>query len=239
MSGLPKRFYKKAEVAEINGGWTVRLDGKAVRTPGKATFVLPSAGLAREIAAEWEAQGERIDPDTMPLTRIANTAIDRVRGQEHAVADEIASFAASDLVCYRADAPEGLVEMQVKSWDPVLAWADRELGARLVAASGITHQPQPDASFAAIRREIGAHDAFALAALHTLTTLTGSALLALALIGGALSAAEVWAAAHVDEDWQISRWGEDDEAMARRGKRREEFDAAARVLSHTTKCSGN
>jgi chaperone required for assembly of F1-ATPase len=229
---LPKRFYKIAAIEQTEASWTVLLDGRPVRTPAKAAFAVPAKDLATAIAGEWDAQGERVDPATMPLARLANTAIDRVAGREGAVADEIAAYAASDLLCYRAGEPEGLVEAQRRQWDPVLEWTQDVLGARFQLAEGIIHAAQPEDSLKAVRRELDAFDAFALAALHTITTLTGSVLLALAHARGRLGVEETWAAAHVDEDWQISKWGEDAEAKARRTVRRAEMEAAALFLRY-------
>jgi chaperone required for assembly of F1-ATPase len=207
------------------------LDGKPVRTPGKAPLVLPTRALAEAVAEEWRAQGERIDPLTMPLTKLANSAIDGVSGREQAVMDDIMAHAAADLLCYRARAPRGLAESQVRHWDPVLAWAKDALKAPLVLGEGIVHVAQPQASLDRLRQTLAGRDAFSLAALHVMTSLTGSALLALAVALGRMTPDEAWAAAHVDEDWQISKWGEDGEAAARRKDRRRDFAAAAHTLA--------
>lgn len=233
---LPKRFYKDVSVKdEERGGASLQLDGKPVRTPGKAALTLPARALAEAIAAEWRAQGERIDPSTMPLTRLANSAIDGVAGREQAVIDDIVRHAASDLLCYRAEGPKALIEAQGKHWDPVLAFARDMLHAPLVLSEGVVHVAQPEASLARIRGEIEGIDPFSLAALHVMTALTGSALLPLAVLKGRLSAEEAWDAAHVDEDFQISQWGEDAEAVTRRGNRWRDFAAAARVLKPLTR----
>lgn len=224
---LPKRFYQDA-AADPAG--VIALDGKPVRTPGKAPLALPSRALAEAVAQEWRAQGERVDPGTMPLTRLANSAIDGVAGREQAVIDDILAFAGSDLLCYRAHGPRKLAEAQSKHWDPVLAWAKEALGAPLVLAEGVMHVAQPDASLARLRRQIEGRGPFGLAALHVLTALSGSALLALAVALGRLTPEEAWAAAHVDEDFQIGQWGEDAEAKARREARWRDFAAAARML---------
>jgi chaperone required for assembly of F1-ATPase len=224
---LPKRFYQDA-AADPAG--VIALDGKPVRTPGKAPLALPSRALAKAVAQEWRAQGERVDPGTMPLTRLANSAIDGVAGREQAVIDDILAFAGSDLLCYRAHGPRKLAEAQSKHWDPVLAWAKEALGAPLVLAEGVMHVAQPDASLARLRRQIEGRGPFGLAALHVLTALSGSALLALAVALGRLTPEEAWAAAHVDEDFQIGQWGEDAEAKARREARWRDFAAAARML---------
>jgi chaperone required for assembly of F1-ATPase len=228
--GLPKRFYETVSVEPEGGGYALRLDGKPVRTPLKNLLALPTRALADAVAEEWRAQKERIDPGTMPLTRLANSVIDGVQGREGAVIDDIMAHAASDLLCYRAEAPQGLVSAQQKQWDPLLAWAKDALGAPLETAEGVMHVDQPKASLEAIRRQVQSHEPFSLAALHVMTGLSGSALLALAVALGSLSPEEAWAAAHVDEDWQITQWGEDEEAVARRAHRLSEFKAAARML---------
>ncbi|ODR98642.1 ATPase [Methyloceanibacter methanicus] len=228
---LPKRFYKDVTVSDEDGHAAILLDGRPVRTPGKAHLAVPNAALAEAIADEWRAQGEEIDPHTMPLTKLANSAIDGVEGQEAAVVDDIVAHAGSDLLCYRASGPEGLLALQTQHWDPVLAWAADALGAPLSLAEGIVHVTQPEASLAALRGQIEALNAHALAALHVMTTLTGSALLPLAVARGELSPEAAWEAAHVDEDWQIGQWGEDAEARQRRQNRKRDFEAAARMLA--------
>ena len=201
-----------------------------MRTPLKAEFTVATAPLAKAVAEEWAGQGEHIQPATMPLTRLVNSAIDGALGREDAVMDDIVSHAASDLVFYRADAPEGLIAQQSLSWDPVLAWARNDLGAPFVLAEGVMPVKQPQASLNRVRDRLSGFDAFGLSALHVMTALLGSALLALAVALGRLTPEEAWAAAHVDEDWQISQWGEDTEAAARREQRWRDFVAAARTL---------
>jgi chaperone required for assembly of F1-ATPase len=227
---LPKRFYKDVAVTEGGGRVGLLLDGKPVRTPGKALLTVPGKALAQAIADEWRAQGAHIDPRTMPLTKLANTAIDGVEGRAGAVIDDIMAHARADLLCYRADGPKGLAAQQARLWDEVIAWAKDALHAPLNLAEGVVHVAQPEASLAALRKEIAGLDAFALAALHVMTALTGSALLGLAVALKRLTPEEAWAAAHVDEDFQISQWGEDEEAKARRAARKADFDAAARLL---------
>jgi chaperone required for assembly of F1-ATPase len=230
-SKLPKRFYKTVGIEDAGGeGAALLLDGKNVRTPGKAPLVLPSRALAEAVAEEWRAQGERIDPSTMPLTRLANSAIDGVAGREASVIADILDFAGSDLLCYRAEGPSGLTEAQCRHWDPVLAWVRDGLGAPLVLSQGVTHVAQPEVSLARLKESLAGRDPFSLAALHEMTSLTGSALLALGVALGRLAPEAAWEAAHVDEDFQIGQWGEDEEAAARRQNRRRDFDAAARML---------
>src|SRR5262245_23138081 len=228
---LPKRFYKEATVAPRTGGFAVLLDGRGVKTPAKRDLVLPNEALADAVAAEWAAQGTHIDPAKMPLTRIANSAIDAVVDRRAEVAADIAAFAASDLLCYRATSPAGLVAAQDKHWNPVLDWARDDLGANFVVGDGVVHVAQPKEAVATFEKALAPFDPFRLAALHVMTTLTGSALLALACARGRISVDEAWRAAHVDEDWQIAHWGEDYEAAERRKRRRADFEAAARFIA--------
>ncbi|MBV8792459.1 MAG: ATPase [Pseudolabrys sp.] len=227
---LRKRFFKSAAVAPEGAGFAVRLDGKAVKTPARRTLVAPTRALAEKLAQEWEAQREVIDPARMPLTRLANAIIDAVVDQPRPVAEEIAHYLGTDLVFYRADTPQVLIERQAKHWDPLLDFARNELGARFVLGEGVVHVAQPHEVVASAARAIPA-DPWRLGALSSVTTLTGSALIALALARGALSADQAWAAAHVDEDWNMEMWGRDEIAMARRDARRAEFDAAGAVLA--------
>ena len=229
---LPKRFYRKAAVAGADGGFAVHLDGKAVRTPAKAPLVLPSEPAASLVAAEFEAQAEVIDPVTMPVYRLVNTAIDGVAVDPQAVLEDILRFASSDLLCYRADAPQGLVDRQNEHWDPVIDWARSSLGARFNLAEGVIHVEQPRETIAVLGAHLATRaDPFRLAALHVMTSLTGSALLALAVEQGTLGGEAAWHAAHVDEDWQAEHWGHDSEAVARRNARWRDMDAAIRLLA--------
>lgn len=227
----PKRFYKAVSVAEADGGYQILLDGRAVRTPKKLHLTVPTRSLAEAIASEWAAQGEHIDPATMPLSKLAITAIDGVTGTMTEVAADIVHFAGSDLICYRAEAPEALAEIQAAAWDPVLRWVEEASGARFFLAEGVmpvTQSPEALSRFADLVAPFGA---FALASLHVMTTLTGSAFLAMAVAREHLTPEEAWAKAHVDEDWQIARWGVDVEAADRRARRRTEMLAAAQFLN--------
>lgn len=228
---LPARFYTEVGIVEGEGGFEIRLDGRPIRTPGRAVFVLTRRELAEIAAAEWRDQVDRIDPPTMPMTTLANTAIDRVTTAVDAVSGEIRAYASADLTCYRAASPAGLVARQADHWDPVLAWAEAALGARFILVAGIIHTEQPAASLEAVSKALAPMSPLELAAADIVTTLTGSALIALALAAGALEADAAWDAAHVDEDWQAEQWGADAEAMDRRARRRRDFDAAATVLS--------
>jgi chaperone required for assembly of F1-ATPase len=228
---LPKRFYEVASVSPVDGGYAVHLDGKPVRTPGKALLALPTERAATLVAEEFSAQGETIDPVTMPVMRLVNTAIDGVASDPQAVLEDILRFAASDLLCYRADAPQGLVERQNERWDPVLDWAHSTLGVRFNLAEGVIHVEQPRETIAVLGSHLARRaDPLRLAAIHVMTSLTGSALLALAVDYGALDPETAWAAGHVDEDWQIEQWGQDAEAVARRLARKRDMMAAAGLL---------
>jgi chaperone required for assembly of F1-ATPase len=228
---LPKRFYTDAAVVETPEGFAVRLDGKPVRTPGKALLALPTRAAAQLVADEFSAQGETVDPMSMPVLRLVNTAIDGVAADTQAIVEDVMRFSSSDLVCYRAEGPDSLVARQAEAWDPVLDWARAALGARFFLTEGVMHVEQPRESVAAVglwlrQRE----EAFRLSSIHLMTTLTGSALVALAVEAGGIEADAAWAAAHVDEDWTIEHWGEDAEAAARRAARRRDFDAAVALV---------
>jgi chaperone required for assembly of F1-ATPase len=225
---LPKRFYKSVAVT---GQFGIALDGRSVKTPLKAPLVLPNRALAEAVAAEWEAQIEVINPHTMPLTKLANTAIDRAAAERSKISAEIVEFAGSDMVCYRAENPEGLVLRQTAKWDPIIAWAETELKTSLVTVNTITHQRQSAAALQALESHVTALDSFSFVAVHSLTTLTGSALLAVMTAAGAISTDAAWLAANVDEDWQIETWGKDAEAMIRREGRLSEFLACAKFLN--------
>jgi len=226
---LRRRFYDRASVAAIAHDYAVELDGKPVHTPACRRLAAPTRPLAEAIAAEWEAQREAIDPGKMPLTRLANAIIDGVADKPAPVAAEIEKYLASDLLFYRADAPRGLVERQATRWDPILTWARQTLGAEFRLGEGVVHVAQAEAALAAACAAIPG-DPWRLGAVHVATTLTGSALIALALLRGRLSADAAWQAAHVDEDWNMEQWGRDELAMARRAFRFAEFKAAALIL---------
>ncbi len=228
---LRKRFYERAHIGDAGeGAVAVLLDGKPVRTPARRTLVAPTRDLAEAIVAEWNAHTDVIDPACMPLTRLANAVIDAVVDAPGPVAAEIEKYLGSDLLFYRAETPPGLVEMQSQAWDPVVAWAREQFGARFVLTHGIVHVQQPREAVAAVHPAIP-DDPWQLAAVSSITTLTGSALLALAVALSALDADAAWAAAHVDEDWQMSRWGRDAIALERRAFHHGEFQAAVTVLS--------
>ncbi len=228
---LPARFYKLATVSDAAEGFGVALDGRALKTPKKFPLTVPTRLLAEAIAAEWAAQGPRINPSSMPLTRLANTAIDAVAPNLASVQADIVQFAGSDALCYRAAEPERLAELQAATWDPILAWSAETLGARFLTQTGVLHIAQPEPALEAVARAVAPFSAFQLTALHVMTTLMGSSVLALAVATGSLDATTAWHAAHLDEDWQIATWGSDEEAVARREQRWREMQAAAAFLT--------
>ena len=227
-----RRFYKTVEVRDAGGGaHALTLDGRGARTPGKNRLAAQSRAVMDKAAEEWARQGETLDLSDMPVTRLLNSAIDGVANAMDETRAEIVRYAGSDLLCYRAEEPDALSERQRAAFDPVLDWAAETLGARFVLAAGVMHVAQPPETIAAFRAAIDRFDdPVALAALSVVTALTGSAVVALALARGRLSADEAWRIAHVDEDFQIARWGEDDEATARRAARWRDMEAAAGVL---------
>lgn len=231
MTEFPKRFYKIVAVTGETPPYGIALDGRPVRTPMKALLTLPSRGLAEAIAAEWTAQGEVIDPFSMPLTRLANTAIDRVAPDRARIIAEIAQMAGHDLVCYRAETPEGLRERQAAAWDPIVDWAMEQLDAPFAVTSGVVHVDQPVMVRSALSRWLDSQSDWALTAIHNMATLTNSALVAAHCAVRPGDAAIDWARAHVDEDWQIAHWGQDAEARDRRERRKGEFDACVRLLA--------
>jgi len=224
-----KRFYASAGVGEADGGHTVTLDGKPIKTPSGRTIILPVRSLAQDIAAEWNAQTDTIDPMTMPLTRFANSVVQGVIGNVEAVADDAARYFASDLLFYRASHPEALVAREAAHWDPILFWAAETFSAHFILAEGVVHVRQPDQAIAAAQAALPS-DPWAIAAVHVITTLTGSALLALALFHGEIDHAQAWASAHVDEDWNAEQWGLDEEMAARQAAKLIDFNAAVGVL---------
>ena len=226
-----KRFYAAATARNRDdGSFGIELDGRKVKTPAGHALAVPSRALADAIAGEWNAQGDEIVPSSLPFTRLANSAIDGIVGREGEVVQAILNYAASDLLCYRAESPAELVAKQARLWDPILAWVRAEYDALFKVGAGIKPLDQPPASLEAIRRAIATMGPFQLAALHVMTTLTGSALIALAHAKRFLDADAAWEAAHVDENWQASQWGDDFEAAQRQKKRFSEFLNASRFF---------
>jgi chaperone required for assembly of F1-ATPase len=228
---LPKRFYTDAAVQPMAGGFGVGLDGRVPRTPGMKHVVVPKAPLAEAMAAEWAAQGEHIDPETMPLVRLVNSAVEAGAEAGPALRAEIVKYAGNDLLLYRADHPAGLVRRQEEVWDDALVKLARHFGVAFQPTLGIVHQAQPAATLARLDEALAGEGHFALAALNAITSISGSGLLALALRHELADAEQVWLAAHLDEDFNISQWGEVEEITTRRAKRRREFDAAVQLLA--------
>jgi chaperone required for assembly of F1-ATPase len=225
-----RRFFKEAMATAVAGGFTVTLDGKPVRTPGRSPLVVPTQALAQAIAAEWREQEGEIRPQALPLTRLANTAIDRVAAQRDAVIEEIARYGGTDLLCYRADQQIELAARQRRDWQPLLDWAAAEFGAPLRVTSGIRPVAQPEPSLTALRAAVAAHDAMRLAALHLATHACGSLVLGLALVAGRLDAARAFALSQLDESFQIEQWGEDAEQARRRAAIAADIAEAARFV---------
>ncbi|MDF0546128.1 ATPase [Sphingobium sp. H39-3-25] len=223
-----KRFYKDVAILSEAGGHGVALDGRPVRTPARAPLLVPNAALADAIVAEWAGQGDEIDPRSMPMTGLANAAIDQVRPNARAFAEGIAAYGESDLLCYRADGPEKLVMRQAAAWDPLLDWARGRYDIHFEVTAGIIHVAQPPETLARLAAAVTVLDEFTLAGLSTLVTLSGSLVCGLAVAEGALDADAVWQAADIDERWQAEQWGEDAEATARAALRAREFADAAR-----------
>jgi chaperone required for assembly of F1-ATPase len=224
------RFYKTVAVAEYGDGFVVHLDGKPVKTPHRAVMALPSRALAEAVAGEWAAQQGKIDPKSMPLTQLANTATALLPDHRAKAAEQILAYGKSDLLCYRAEAPEELILRQAAQWDPLLDWADRNLGARLAVGQGIAFVEQPAASLLALEKAVWRYDAFGLVGLHAAATITGSLVLALALAEGRLTAAHALELAQLDETWQAEKWGQDAAAEARVAKLKTDLEAAERFL---------
>lgn len=231
MSGwTAKRFWKEATVEAVEGGFTVRLDGRPVKTPAKALLVVPTESLGRGIAAEWDAQSGKIRPGTMPLTRAANSAIDKVAPLQAEVVAELAGYGASDLLCYRATGPEALISLQAALWDPLIDWAAAELQAPLAVTRGVMPCAQPPASLAALQARVAAFDNFGLAALHDLVAISGSLVLALAVTTRRLTATQAFDLSRLDNRWQIEQWGEDEDEAETEALRRAAFLQADRFL---------
>jgi len=227
----PKRFWTQTQVVPAEGGFTVALDGRPVRTPAKAPLVLPTRALAEAVAAEWEAQEGEVDPMSMPCTRTANSAIDKVAVQYDEVAELLAAYGETDLVCYRAEGPEGLVARQAAAWDPLLDWAATTLGARLVAVTGLIPAPQDTGALDRLAARTRAFDRYELAAFHDLVTLSGSLVIAFAVVHGLADPEELWETSQVDELWQQEQWGADDDATEHRLLKKRAFLHAARFFS--------
>jgi chaperone required for assembly of F1-ATPase len=225
-----KRFWTSAEAVEAQGGYSVQLDGRPVRTPARVPLVVPTATLANAIAAEWAGCGEEVEPRLMPLTGLANAAIDRVAPDKAKFAEGLARYAEADLFCYRADGPEALVAREAESWDAMLGWARRRYDVDFATCSGILHVPQPAETVRKLGHAVALLEPFALAGLSPLVTIGGSLVAGLAVLEEAMPAEAVWEAVSLDERWQLEQWGADSEAEAALDNRRADFLAAGRFL---------
>ena len=225
-----RRFWKEVTVEQDEAGWAVRLDGRSLRTPARASLSVPNRPLADAIAEEWRSAGDEIDPSAMPLTGFANAAIDRVAPERQAFASGLGRYAEADLACYRSEWPPELVQRQEQGWDPLLAWARRRYDIDLATTSALVHFPQPPATVDRLVHEVTALDPFRLAGLSSLVTIGGSLIAGLAVLEKAMPAEEAWAAVSVDDRWQLEQWGSDTEAEKALENRRRDFLAAARFL---------
>lgn len=225
-----KRFFDAAAPVSLEGGFGVALDGKPVRTPARAALAVPKLALAEAIAAEWNAQGPKIDPRSMPFTGLTNAAIDRIAPDPAAFAHGLAVYAESDLLAYRADHPADLVARQAAEWDPIVTWARARYDVDFLVRSGIIHQPQPQATLARLRDVTAAHSPFQLGGLQPVVTISGSLLIALALAEGGISADDAWAAGQLDELYQEEQWGVDELAVKAREAKRRDFDIGVQFL---------
>jgi len=225
-----KRFWKDVTVERDGEGWAVRLDGRPLRTPAREPLVVPTEGVAQAIASEWSCVEDTVDPRAMPLTGLANAAVDRIAPDPRAFAAGLASYAQADLACYRAERPQALVDVQAASWDALLAWGRRRYDVDFCTTAGVVHVDQPAATIERLSHAISTLDAFRLAGLSPLVTIGGSLVGALAVLERAMTAVEAWEAVSVDERWQIEQWGADSEAEAALANRRADFLAAARFL---------
>ena len=225
-----KRFWKTVEAVGDENGWGVHLDGRPLRTPGQAFFAVPTEALGRAVAAEWASAAESVDPRAMPLTGLANAAIDRIAPDRPAFAAGLAKYAQADLACYRAEGPQTLAGRQADSWDRMLGWARRRYDVDFAVTTGIVHVEQPPATVERLAHEVAALDAFRLAGLSPLVTIGGSLVAALAVSEEAMTVAEAWDAVSIDERWQLEKWGADAEAEAALENRRADFFAAGRFL---------
>mgnify|MGYP003135527504 FL=1 len=228
-----KRFWKQATETEAEGGFSVLLDGRPIMTPAKAALILPTRAMARAVAAEWNAQGDEIDPRAMPVTQSANSAIDKVTPQRDEVAALIAAYGETDLLCYRADGPEGLIARQAEAWDPLLQRAEAELGTPLLVTTGIIHQSQPAESLSRFAALVAGQSVFGLTALHDLVALSGSLIIGLAAIRGWDLPENLWPVSRIDEAWQAEHWGVDEEAAALAESKRAAFMQAHRFFTLT------
>ncbi|WP_208350086.1 ATP12 family chaperone protein [Pseudaestuariivita rosea] len=228
-----KRFWTSADVVADGAGFTVVLDGRHLKTPAKRPLVVPTEALAKAIADEWQRQNDLVDPLSMPFTRSANAAIDKVASQKSEVADLIAAYAETDLLCYRAAEPVGLIDRQMNGWDPLLDWAAETYGARLQPVSGVMYHTQPPDAIRVLSDKVHSFDDFALTAVHDLVSLTGSVVIGLAATHDHFDPSALWQLSRIDEDWQIEQWGVDEEAAETAQNKRNAFLHAHRFYNLT------
>ena len=221
-----KRFYTDVAIVPTDDAFAIQLDGRPVRTPARALLALPTQALAEAVVQEWRAQGETVEPGTMPVTGLANAAIDHIVVHHKAFAEEVARYAQSDLLCYRAEAPSALVARQVAAWDPLLDWARARYDVAFAVTQGILPVPQPEETLLRLRAAVFALDPFTLAGLSTLVTISGSLVCGLAIVEGGYDVDAIWHATDIDDAWQVERWGEDAEAIDRTARRRADFAMA-------------
>ncbi len=227
---LPKRFYKKVELVKVKNGFAIALDAKHIKTPSKKPVIIPNENLAQILLNEWQAQGEFIDAISMPFTRVINSALEGEEGIENALILEIVNYGANDLLLYRAQDPQELVLNQEKYWDSLLLKFSKKFGIKFISTIGIIHVEQPKASLEKLKSLLDGLDRFTLTSLTLITSLTGSGLIAIALLHNLISADEAWKTAHVDEDFNDKIWGQDEEAIKRRNKRKVDFDVAIKII---------
>lgn len=225
-----KRFWKNAEVVPAEGGYAVELDGRPIRTPAKRPLILPTQAMAEAVAAEWQAQEEEIRPHTMPVTKTANAAIDKVAVQHAEVADLLAAYGDSDMLCYRAESPAALVERESREWDPLLDWAEETLGVRLKTRTGVIHAAQDAGTLKLLSQRVHGLSDFELAAFHDLVSLSGSLVIGFAAAYGAFDADRLWNVSRLDEIWQAEQWGQDDAAEALAESKKAAFVHAVRMF---------
>jgi len=232
---IPRRFWTEAQVTGQPEGFGISLDGRSLRTPAKAAMILPSRAYAEAVAAEWQAQEEKIDPASMPFTRTANSAIDNVARNHAEIADMIAAYGETDLLCYRAESPVELVTRQSKAWDPLLDWAANELAAPLKTGAGLIHVPQSEASLKALTQRVHDLDSFRLAGFHDLVALSGSLIIGFAVMAHFQPAEQLWETSRLDENWQREHWGDDEDAAQITARKRDEFFHAVSVMEKLAK----
>lgn len=231
MTTLRKRFWKTVDIVPVEGGFAVQLDGRGIKTPARAPLHVPTRAIAALIAQEWDAQGEKVNPETMPATRAANAALDKVQVQFHEVAALLTAYGETDLLCYRAEGPEGLAARQAAAWDPLLDWASTRYGVKWAVTKGVMPTPQPPETSLKLGEAVAGFTAFELTAFHDLVAMSGSLVIALAATENVATPDILWEASRIDEVWQIEQWGQDEEAQNLAERRRQSFLDAVRFYN--------